>query len=193
MEQLIKTSSFGRINKRLVITSDSIYYHDKVLNLKSVSEIKYGLKSIIFYHYVIGCKYIIDIKSNDITLRVIFKSYFNSSKNYFNNLYDKILAEIWQQTSVRIIDEIYDKIMGGEEVNISKCRILKSGVYINNNFIKWNDLTYQKNYDRLIMSSISNGNIYTNLYYTETYNIIALCTLLDWIYKSDGLNTLLEN
>jgi hypothetical protein len=189
MVQEIKTSSFGRVNKRLKISDGKLVFISHQIDLQSVTHFKYGVEPIQVDMFYVGRKLVIELKSDE-HVKIVFKSYFGFSWKDFSILYGNILSEVWQDTAIRIFDESIESLRRGETVTVGKCALSREGISFDNFKINLRDLSYQKNYNKLTLNSKSNAKIFTNLYYLEDYNVDVLMAVLDWIYKSDGLQEL---
>jgi hypothetical protein len=187
LKQLIKLTSFSNSDKLLKIEDNALQFDSAKIQLQSVKEFKYGIEPIQVDMFFVGRKFIIDLKSNEENIKIIFKSYFGFSKNYFNNLFNNILNKIWQETAVRISDDSIEKVLKGETIVVGKCQVFRLGIKINNFLISWHDLTYKLNYNRLTINCKSNSTVWTNLYYIKDYNVDVLMAILDWLYKHQGL------
>jgi hypothetical protein len=187
LNERIKYSSFSSPDKELVIQGNELLFDFKKIKLDDVTEFKYGIEPIQVDMFSVGRKYIIDLKSKDEKVVIVFKSYFGLSKAYFDSLFNRTLIELWNGTAVRISDESINKIINGDSIVIGKCIVSLQGITYNNFLICWNDLIYQKRYNSLTISSRSNANAWTNLYYTQVYNVDVVMTVIDWIFKYDGL------
>ena len=62
--------------------------------------------------------------------------------------------------------------------------VKKDGILLYNFLIEWDDLVYQKNYNRLTINSRSNTKIWANLHYTETDNVQLLMSFLEWKFEN---------
>jgi len=192
MDELIKINSLTGERKSIKISENILAFENRKLDLNEVKEIKYGLEPIRFYKFTVGRNFVIELKNSegegDVVITI--KYYFGVSKNYFLNVYSKILDEIWKYTGIRLFNEALDKIKVGNTVTVGPCTIFSNGITFKNGFVNWENLIYQKNYNRITLTDKSNHNHWTNLYYLQTYNSDILIGILDWIYKHDGLNEL---
>ena len=155
-----------------------------------------------FQAYPIGRKYYLSIKSPEKQIDLVFTCYFGISRSYFEKLYDLILETVWDKTAERLFAEKMQLLKSDTGWKVGNCLFRKDGVMIrqpnliseDQKFISWSDLTYKKNYNRLSLYSKTNTHIWTNLYYTENWNVDLLIDILDYLYEENGLATLeLEN
>jgi len=151
-----------------------------------------------FQAYPIGRKYYLSFKSLDKQIDLVFTSYFGISRNYFQNLYDQILETVWDKTAERLFAEKMQLMQSQTGWNVGNCVFKKDGVLIrqqnsvfkDQKFIPWHELAYKQNYNRLSLHSKTNSQIWTNLYYTENWNVDLLMNILDYLYEENGLATL---
>jgi hypothetical protein len=193
LDEFIKTSPFTQNSIKFKVTKKEITFGEKKLTLSKVTELRYGMEPIQFDMFNVGRKYIIELKTSNEQLTIILKSYFTFSKKYFFDLYTRIINSIWENTGFRIINESIEQIIKGHSITIGNCTISTEGIFFNNNLTEWNNLSYQKNYDRITLNNKSNYKLWTNLYYIETNNIIILSGILDWIYQHEGLKEIQNN
>jgi hypothetical protein len=190
LDELIYTSSFDREKERLKISQDIISFEKKEFELRKTVELKYGVAPIQVDMFTIGRKYIIELKNPEKRFAITFRSYFGISNNYFSDLYTKIINGIWNMTGLRIVHEAIQKLKSGETFKVGDYSISQNGILIKNVLVSWDNLSYQKNYDRLTLNHKTNHKVWTNVYYLETYNFDVIIGILDWIYKHEGLQEL---
>lgn len=189
-DELVKTSSFTSEKKRVTVTKEEIIINDKGLHLAEVTEFLYGLEPIQLDMFYIGTKYIIDLKTPNNQLSIVFKTYWGLSRKDIYNHYTHILNSIWEKTGVRLVNNAIDRILMDELIVVGNCTIAKRGILFKDVLTEWDNLSYQRTYNKLVLNNKSNSKIYTNLYRTKTYNIDVLTNILDWVFKSEGIKEL---
>ena len=187
MEESLRYKSFDVREKQIKITDTQITYDDKTIVLNDVLSLRYNTEHIEFDMFSVGTKYNINISTEHDEINIIFKSYFGFSNSYFYKHYVNIVNKIWESAGDRLIDEAIEQIKQGKTITVGKCVISKEGISFKKQLTEWQDLSYQKNYDRITLNNHRNYKIWTNLYYRETPNFDILVCILDWIYKHDGL------
>lgn len=187
MKTIIKTSSFGKADKQLQISDSELVYNGVSIKLDEITAFKYGIESIQFDMFAVGRKYVVDVISTNAQIKLVFKSYFRFSETYFVDLFNNLVELVLNKVADRLLDESIAKVLNGAPVEVGNCVVSKEGITLKDFLIKWPDLSYQRNYDRLTVNSNSNPSIWTNLYYLESYNSVILLALLTWVFKHNGL------
>lgn len=101
---------------------------------------------------------------------------------------DEFPFVFWNATIVRLLNEMVADIDNGQTVTVGKCAVRADGILLKNFFITWEDLSYQRNYNRLTINSNSRADIWTNLVYTETDNVHVLMQFLDRKFDNTQTN-----
>ena len=198
INQKIKLSSFGRTEQILLLDDKSISFAGNALELREITHFKFGVNVLHIGMFVVGRKYQILIKTPSARLKLAFRSYFKISNSYFNHLFHQIVNGVWLRIGDRLLAEMIEAIKAGKELKFGTCTVSKTGITLNKNaknpqkkyFISWDDLSYEKKYNRLVLNSKKDVRRWANLYYQDNYNVDVLIEFLDWIYKEDGLATL---
>ncbi|MGV3586035.1 MAG: hypothetical protein ACO1OF_03445 [Adhaeribacter sp.] len=195
MNETVKVSSFGEKDKALFIDGEIIRFQNKEIRQENITGIRYWISAIEIYEFIIGRNYYIGLKTPDEQLDINFKSYFGFSNSYFSKICKQVIDKIWEPAYERIWNRETDKLIAGDVIKFGHCQLSNKGVLIlkenllsrKEQEISWMDLSYEKKYDRLVLNSTSNPNIWTNIYYKDSWNIEILMALLDWITKENGL------
>lgn len=167
------------INKATSIVDGYLIANDKRISLESVTGMKYGWMPIRLDMYTIGSRYLLELTSPDQIVQVNFRSWFGIQKENQNARFSALMDAIWEATVVRLLNEMVDRINEGVTVHVGQCDINVSGIMLRTFQVPWDDLSYQKNYNKLTINSKSNASVWTNLYYTETSNVHILKYFLD--------------
>lgn len=166
-----------------VTGNDLVYYNQKIA-LTDVTAIKFGWLPIRLDMFRIGGRYVVELKTVDQKIRMNFRSYFGLFRKRQYERFNTLLDVIRDATIVRLINEMVADIDSGQTVAVGKCAVRADGILLKNFFITWEDLFYQRNYNRLTINSNSRADIWTNLYYTETDNVHVLMQFLDWKFDN---------
>lgn len=195
VDEVIRTNSFEQEHVPIKISNGLVVFDGKEIRLNEVTGIKSGLKLIQLYIFPIGREYRIALKTPSDQLDIVFKSYFRIGNEYFDDLFDQILDEIWEPVTDRLLAENIELIAAGGVMAVGNCRVDKEGVSVITDaalsrrfdLIPWSDLDYDMKHDRLVISSKSNHQVWTNLYFLDTWNVDILTAILDWVFEEDGL------
>lgn len=183
METPSETTNHTIINKATSVVDGYLISNDKRISLESVTGMKYGWMPIRLDMYTIGSRYILEVKSPDQIVQVSFRSWFRIQKEKQYARFSALMDAIWEPTVVRLLNETVDRINEGATVNIGKCHINADGIMLKTFAIRWDDLSYQNNYNKLTINSKSNASVWTNLYYSETDNVHILRYFLDYKFS----------
>lgn len=167
-------------NGYLTITVDELIYKKRKIRLADVTAIRYGWLPIELDMYAIGGRYRVELKTSHQKLKIEFPYYFGLFKKRQSSNFQVLIDTIWDITVIRLLNTMTKEIEDGKSVGIGKCTVDANGILCKNFLIRWDDLSYQKNYNRLTINSVSNPNTWTNLYYTEVDNVHVLTRYLEW-------------
>lgn len=195
MNEIIKVSSLGEKNKRLIIDDKVFSFNDQKIPFNQVTGLKYGVSLMPFYRFSVGRKYHIGLKTPTDQVDLVLRSYFRMSNSYLQSIYNQIIELIWEPVTDQLLSQSMDLLLTGQTFGVGNCRISKAGIVINKDagltkkpqLISWDDLSYEEKYDRLVLNSKNNQSIWTNLYFLDNWNVDILMAILDWLYKEDGL------
>ena len=191
----IKLNALARKQHRIFLDEEKIAFGETEINLSHISDLKFGLSLMQFYRFSLGTKYLLSFKSPVSEINLVFRNYLELEKKYFNTLYYQILNAVWDQTADRLFAEKIQQLKSDKGLIVGNCVFQLSGITIyrqnlfsaKEEFIAWEDLIYHKNYNRLSIYSKRNSQIWTNLFYTEIWNVDLLIPILDWLYEQNGL------
>ena len=190
LDKIIRLSSFRGRNTSIKLEDGNLSFDGTTISLSEIREVKAAIEPIELDMYVIGSKYCIVLRSETNSLEITFRCFFSIHKKYFNALFNEIINSFWDATVGRLLDESIEVLKRGDTFSIGKCTVSRTGVSFNSNFILWDDLSYQRNYNKLTLNSKSSKEVWTNLFYNEEFNVYLLLGLLEWIYKEGGLSEL---
>lgn len=173
-----------RINDSIAVIDGDLVSGNRRIQLHSVTHIRFGWLPIRLEMFRIGDKYSLKVKSSEQKLSITMLSLFGFENDKRYDQFNHLLNAIWDETVGRLSTEMQNIVQKGETVTVDKCLISERGILLKNFLIEWDDLGYQKNYNRLTLNSKSNRNVWTNLYYTETDNVQVLIEFLDWKFGS---------
>lgn len=174
------------INDSISIENDYLIFKHNKIALRTITGIKFGWLPIRVEIFRVGDRYLLEVNNQEQKLSINMRSYFGIRKDAQYEKFNYLLNEIWDRTVTRLFHETKDRIMRRETMRIGKCEINNQGIVYKDFLITWDDLLYQKYYNRLTLNSRSDLSIWTNLYYTETDNVHVLIAFLDWKF---GVNS----
>lgn len=195
MKQLIRVSSFGKKDKLLLIDQETIRFGEKAVPKQEITGILYGISAIQFYRFPVGTRYYIGLKTPAEQADLILTSYLGIGDDYFQELFASVLEEIWEPVTDRIWDNSKDTLAADGVLSFGNCQLSSAGMLVTKGqafttkqvLIGWEDLDYEKKHDRLVLNSKSDPQVWTNLYFHDTWNIDILMALLDWLSQEGGL------
>ena len=164
----------------ITVTGNDLVYYDQKIALTDVTAIRFGWLPVRLDMFRIGGRYELELKTADQKIKMSFRSYFGLFRKRQSEKFNILLDVIWDATIGRLLNEIVADIDRGQTVAIGKCAVSAEGILLKNFFITWEDLSYQRNYNKLTINSNSRADIWTNLYYTETDNVHMLAHFLQW-------------
>jgi hypothetical protein len=172
------------INESISIEDGYLIFRNNKIALDSITGIRFGWLPIRLEMFRVGDRYLLEIRNHEQNLKINLRSYIGIRKHAQYERFNHLLNEIWDMTVTRLFHDMKRRVILGETVGIGKCQISNDGILYKEFFITWNDLLYQKYYNRLTLNSKSNLSIWTNLYYTKTENVHVLIEFLDWKFGS---------
>ncbi len=189
MNEKVKVNSFGRQNKTLIITGTTFKFENLKIQRDEITEILYDIQAIVFYRFSIGEKFRLGLKTPTQQLNLFFRSYFGIDQEYFTDLCNRIMDEIWEETTNEIWERSKNSLLAGGVVPIGNSELHKNGIVLTNQQkqISWENLHYEVLYNRVVLNHKNDPTIWTNLYFENTWNIDILIALLNWITKENGL------
>lgn len=198
MNEAIKLNSFGRKNKVMLINKEVIQFNRQTIARKDIIGIKQYARAMQFYRFRVGEQHYLGLKTPNEQIDILLTSYFNINQDYFTDLENRIIAEIWEQTTDQIWHNFKNILLNNGTVTIGNCQISQNGILLTRNnglvpqpqLINWLELHYQILHDRLVINNQTDYSVYTNLYFKDTWNIDILIALLDWITQENGLQVM---
>ena len=197
MREEVEVSSFGRANEQLSIENGFIQFKGKSVRVSEITGVRYWISDIEFYKFTVGRRYHIGFRTKTDQLDIAFFSWLGIGNKYFHSVFSQVIDRVWEPVVKQILHNDVDVMASGGVVDFGNCRISREGVCVvvggreeRQRLVGWEELIYEKKYDRLVLSHRSDHNVWTNLYYRDSWNIEVLMALLDWITKEgDGGNT----
>ncbi|RDC64821.1 hypothetical protein [Adhaeribacter pallidiroseus] len=198
MNEAIKSNSFGPKNKVLRINNKVIQFNRQTIARKDIVGIKQYARAMQFYRFRVGEQHYLGLKTATAQIDILFTCYFSIDQDYFIDLENRIIAEIWEQTTDQIWLAGKTTLLNHGTLTVGPCQISRQGILvtkgnalpIKQQQIAWADLQYQVLHDRLVLNNQNDYAVYTNLYFKNTWNIDVLIALLDWITQENGLGNL---
>ena len=140
----------------ITVIRNELIYNKKKINLANVTAVKFGWLPIRLDMYTIGGRYTVELKTSDEKMKLSFPYYFGIFKERQGDKFEMLLEAIWDMTVVRLLNTMIDDIKRGHSVSIGQCLVRPDGILYKKFLIPWEDLSYQKNYNRLTINSKSN-------------------------------------
>lgn len=200
IDQKIKLNSFAKKDKGLLLNDEIISFAGSQVGLQEITHFRFGMSALQMGMFIVGRKYQVHIKTPTTRLNFVFRSYFRISNDYFDSLFHKIINGVWLRSGDRLLAELIQTTIAGNTSKFGNCTLSKSGITLHKNagkkqkryLIPWNDLSYEKKYNRLVLNSTQDPRRWINLYYLDNWNVDVLIEFLDWVYKEGGLASLQE-
>jgi hypothetical protein len=179
----ILESFFSFRSHRLQIDEKMISYRGQTIVLDEIHSPIYGSIPIRLDMFNIGISHKIGVKDKSgKDILISLKSYFGGYKEEHNRYFGLILDLLWDKISTRLINERIDLLEQGQTFKVGKCEISQEGISIEGSgLIGWGDCSYQKHYNKLAINSKKNHNLYTNLFYYETWDAFIFLGILEWL------------
>ena len=185
--RIICKSSILKEKKLLIINPDFLQFDTINISRLDVADLRYGIKAINGYRFVIGRIYCIDIKSlSGVIIKIRFKSLYTIKRKILGEKYLLILRVLFDNfindISQNFINMFNDKI----DFELSGMTFTQRGIYFNKNdeAIFWNDVG-TKNYSRYYaVFSVKNPNKYKAFYYVADWNTSVLYAVTQYILLS---------
>jgi len=153
--------------------------------MHDVIGVLFGTDAIRLEMFTIGVRYTVSMVSKEDSVTVNFRAYFGIGNKKQYQKFTQVLRAVWDSVVIRLLDDMNNTISHGGYITIGKCVISDQGISYKENLISRKDLSYQVNYNRLTLNSKSNASLWTNLYFTETYNVHILRYYLDSKFNAD--------
>ncbi|CAN5882367.1 hypothetical protein BH24BAC1_BH24BAC1_10440 [soil metagenome] len=190
----VKPHPFAIRKHVLSVTEEVISYRGQSFSFDQITDMRYGIESIPFYRDSLGVTYTINLQVSQRRMDLVFRSLFGLDDDFYSDLFSQLMDLIWEKAGERLVQEKWDLLQAGKRVEVGNCELtedgltfqMHSGFSTKSRFVSWDDLTYEKLYNRLVLNSSSDLTIYTNLPYTETWNVDVLIDILDRKFNSGG-------
>jgi hypothetical protein len=195
VNEAIKLNSFGPKNKVLLINREIIQFNRQTIARRDITGIKQYASAMQFYRFRIGEQHYLGLKTATGQIDILLTCYFGIDQHYFIDLQNRIIEEIWEQTTDQIWLAHTNTLLNNGVVMVGNCQISRQGILlIKNNAltpkqqqIKWAELQYEVLHNRLVLNNQNDYAVYNNLYFKDTWNIDVFISLLDWITQENGL------
>lgn len=205
INQNIKRGFLDNRKRQLIIKPDFIQFENKDLisdsytrfEKEEITALRYGIKWISGYQFIIGREYQIYIQSKDNqTLKINFKSLYGIRKTELNQLYSNIINAIWKFYFDEIIDRLLLKFQNGENIEVGQVHISEKGLTITSSgifkeqrkFISWENVgtrDYQTYFN--IHSNEDVANINMGFSYLKDWNTAVLYSVVRTILRDKQL------
>ncbi|WP_197088618.1 hypothetical protein [Rufibacter radiotolerans] len=173
----------------MAIDEDSILFDGQTILKSDITELKFWISSVEFYKFSIGKHYQIGFKTEKNQIDIHLRSYLGISDRYFLHLFNQILDKVWDPLTQRIFQRNLREWSENRLVNIAGCQLRDDGIISHKQgliqkeriFILWQNLHFDKKFDRLTFTDSKDNSIWLNLYYKDNWNIEILISLLEYI------------
>lgn len=190
----IKLHPFAVRKHLLSVSQEKICFRGQTFSFDQITEMRYGIDSIPFYRESLGFTYLIQIKASQRRMDLVFRSLFGLGEEPCSDLFSQLIDIIWDKAGERLVEEKWSLLQARIPVEVGNCELTEEGLTLRmhagfstkSRFVSWDDLAYEKLYNRLVLNSNSDQTVYTNLPYTETWNVDVLIEILDRKYNGGG-------
>lgn len=193
MNKLIRQWSLGKPDKSLIIENQSLHYQGKSIDLLKVDTLLYSLEPIQFDMFYVGRKYKIVLAHEKEEIKIVFKTFFRIRNNYFHKLYCEIIDAIWTDTGARLCDQWLQRISDDELVEVGPIFLSLKGILYKGELYEWSGISFQENYNRIIVFSKTDTRFWISLLYSEVANTFILSNLLRFLIREKGFEKLNQN
>ncbi|MDB5260801.1 MAG: hypothetical protein JWQ14_82 [Adhaeribacter sp.] len=195
IEEKIKLDSFGARTHVVVLRKERFAFDTTEIRVPAITHFKFGIKIMQIGMFPVGRRYQINIKTPEKQINLVFRTYLGIGNNYFNWLFEALVDGIWLQIGERLFREAMDLVRAGKAYAVGNCTINRQGIILNQDtpltkklhVIPWADVSYEKKYNRLVINSKSNHQVWANLYFLDDWNVDVLMDILDWLLQEGGL------
>ncbi|MDB5119360.1 MAG: hypothetical protein JWN56_578 [Sphingobacteriales bacterium] len=195
MEFLIKSNILNR-NRKLIINSELIEFDDfnwinnsiSKFSRGEVASLRYGVKFIRGYSFIIGRTYCIDIKSlDDRIIKIRLISLYGIRKTALFKKFNQILNAFFDTHHKDIVGYYLEIFESGIQVNILETAFRQSGVVINENEVSWEDLGTKTYATYYALFSKKDPTIYKSFSYLNDWNSAVVYSFSKQVLSEKGL------
>lgn len=194
IREKVRPHPFAVRKHLLAVDEEAISYQGQTFSFAEITAMRYGIESIPFYRDSLGVTYTINLQASDRRMDLVFRSLFGINDDFYADLFSQLMDMIWDKAGERLVQEKWNLLQAGKPVEVGNCELkeegltfqMHSGFSTKSRFVSWDDLTYEKLYNRLVLNSKNDLTVYTNLPYTETWNVDVLMDILDRKFNGGG-------
>ena len=197
VELTIKSSLFDRPRK-LVIDWNFIEFEDKdrvdAINSRFEKEeiegIRYGIRPVSGYAFVIGRIYCVDIKSEKgKMIKIRIKSLYGINRKSLNKKYSKIINVLFDYYYADVVRNYINLFKNNLEFNLLGVIFTKEGIYLRKDepLIEWQNLGTKNYWSYYALFQKSNPNNYRAFQYLEDWNTIIIHSVSRYILREKKL------
>jgi hypothetical protein len=189
MTQTLKLSLKSTLlskEKILLIDPEFIEFDNTNFSKFEIAELRYGIKAIKGYRFVIGRIYCIDIKTLDEKIiKIRLKSLYRVRKHKLGEKYKIILKALFENFINDICQSFIDKFNNKVDFNLLGTTFTQNGVILNKTTetIPWFDLGTRNYWSYYSLFSITDSRKYRIFYYLSDWNTIVLYSVSRHILK----------
>ena len=193
----LKSSIFDR-SRLLTITPNYLEFDNRSsvgldptrFKKEEIKALRYGVKPIEGYQFVIGSVYCIDIcNTADKIIKLRLKSLYGIGRNQLVQKYADIVNALLDYFFDNIAISFLEKFTNGESFTILDVFFCANGVQLNKRaaIIVWEDLGTKSYFHYYAMFSKANPNHYKAFEYLVDWNTCIIYTVSRQILKEKGL------
>ena len=189
LQLVLKTTLFHKASP-LLITPELVEYRNNSLSKFEIAELRYGVKAIKGYRFVIGRIYCIDIKSlAGSVIKIRLTSLYRVRKNKLGEKYLLIVNTVIENFINNIARDLINNFNDKIDFDILGVVFTQEGIQFDKNteIISWFDAGSKNYRTYFALFSHSNPNKYKAFQYITDWNTILLRAVTEHILKSEKL------
>lgn len=166
----------------------------KKLELKKdeINKVRFGLKWVRGFEFVIGRVYCIDISNGaDKMIQIRLKSFYGRNKLEMSEKYNGIINHIYKFCLDEKVLGYVKKINHGEEVKIAEMIFNEQGVSLNeknrDDLTPWENLNARAYSSYYALADKNQANKHKSLYYLTDWNAALVYSLTRYVLRERGL------
>jgi len=188
-EFIVKPSLFAS-PKKLSIHPAFIEFNNINFPKLEIAELRYGVKAINGYRFVIGRTYCIDIRNADgKIIKLRWSSLYSVRKKLLNQKYAAIVNALFENYFNEIITNFIQSFFDRASFILLGNTFTQEGIILSktDEVIDWNDVGTRDFRNYFLIFSKSQSDKYSSFYYLADWNTIVLKTVTRYILESKGM------
>ncbi|WP_158795909.1 hypothetical protein [Pedobacter sp. L105] len=178
------------INAELIEFDDTNWRHTPATQFsrREVEAIRFGIKPIRGYSFIIGRKYCIDIKGlDDRVIKIRLVSLYGIRRKSLDEKFNQILQAFFDTHQKDIVNYYLEIFHSQIEINILGTSFRQSGVVLNGKEVAWNDLGHKAYYSYYALYAKSEPTNYRSYNYLNDWNTAVVYSFSRQILADKGL------